>query len=51
MAYILFGSFLVLILLRVPISIAIGSASLITFLTSDFSSALQILPQQMLHLK
>lgn len=48
MAYILFGSFLVLILLRVPISIAIGSASLIAFVTSDFSSAMQILPQQML---
>lgn len=48
MAYILFGSFLVLILLRVPISISIGSATLITFLTSDFSNALQILPQQML---
>jgi tripartite ATP-independent transporter DctM subunit len=48
MAYILFGSFMALILLRVPISIAIGSATLVTFLTSDFSSAIQIIPQQML---
>lgn len=48
MAYILFGSFMALILLRVPISIAIGTATLITFLTSDFSTALQIIPQQML---
>ncbi|OCX67249.1 C4-dicarboxylate ABC transporter permease [Thioclava sp. SK-1] len=48
MAYILFGSFLLLILLRVPISIAIGSATLLTFVTSDFSNALQIIPQQML---
>lgn len=48
MAYILFGSFLTLILLRVPISISIGVATLITFVTSDFSNALQIIPQQML---
>ena len=48
MAWTLFGSFIVLILFRVPISIAIGVACLITFLTSDFSNALQIIPQQML---
>ena len=48
MAWILFGSFLLLILLRVPISIAIGASTLLTFLTSDFSNALQIIPQQML---
>ncbi|TYB90206.1 TRAP transporter large permease [Oceaniovalibus sp. ACAM 378] len=48
MAWILFGSFLVLILMRVPISIAIGTAVVLTFLTSDFSNALQIIPQQML---
>ncbi len=48
MAYILFGSFIVLILLRVPISIGIGGAALITFLSSDFSDFLQIIPQQML---
>lgn len=48
MAWILFGTFIALILLRVPISIAIGSATVLTFLSSDFSSALQIIPQQML---
>ena len=48
MAYILFGSFVALILLRVPISIGIGAAALITFLSSDFSNFLQIIPQQML---
>ena len=48
MAYTLFGSFMVLILLRVPISIAIGAATLITFLTSEFSTFLQVIPQQML---
>lgn len=48
MAYTLFGSFMALILLRVPISIAIGVAALVTFLTSDFSTFLQIIPQQML---
>jgi tripartite ATP-independent transporter DctM subunit len=39
---------MVLILLRVPISIGIGVAALLTFLTSDFSAFLQIIPQQML---
>lgn len=48
MAYILFGSFILLILLRVPISLCIGAATLLTFLMSDFSNALQIIPQQML---
>lgn len=48
MVYILFGSFIALILLRVPISMCIGAATLLTFLTSDFSNALQIIPQQML---
>lgn len=48
MAWILFGTFIALILLRVPISIAIGTATVLTFLTSDFSSAMQIIPQQML---
>ena len=48
MAYVLFGSFLLLILMRVPISIAIGGATLVTFLTSDFSTFLQVIPQQML---
>ncbi len=48
MAYTLFGSFIVLILLRVPISIAIGAATLLTFLTSEFAAFLQVIPQQML---
>ncbi|WP_146589393.1 TRAP transporter large permease [Puniceibacterium confluentis] len=48
MAWILFGTFIALILLRVPIAIAIGTATVLTFLTSDFSNALQIIPQQML---
>ncbi|WP_342596119.1 TRAP transporter large permease [Salinicola lusitanus] len=48
MIYVLFGVFLMLILLRVPISIAIGGAVTLAFLTSDFSTALQIIPQQML---
>ena len=48
MAWILFGTFIALILMRVPISIAIGTATVLTFLTSDFSSAMQIIPQQML---
>ena len=48
MAYVLFGSFMVLVLLRVPISIAIGVATLVTFLVSDFSTFLQVIPQQML---
>lgn len=48
MIYVLFGVFLLLILLRVPISIAIGGAVTLAFLTSDFSTALQIIPQQML---
>ncbi|MEP3275586.1 MAG: TRAP transporter large permease [Stappiaceae bacterium] len=48
MAYTLFSSFMVLILLRVPISIAIGVAALVTFATSEFSTFLQIIPQQML---
>lgn len=48
MAWILFAAFIALILMRVPISIAIGAATVLTFLTSDFSNALQIIPQQML---
>lgn len=48
MAWILIGAFIVLILCRVPISIAIGMATVLTFVTSDFSNALQIIPQQML---
>jgi tripartite ATP-independent transporter DctM subunit len=48
MAYILIGGFMLLILLRVPISIAIGASTLVGFLSSDFRSMLQIVPQQML---
>jgi len=48
LAWILIGTFIALILCRVPISIAIGMATVLTFLTSDFSNALQIIPQQML---
>ena len=48
MAWLLIGSFIVLILARVPVSIAIGTAVVLTFLSSDFSNALQIIPQQML---
>ncbi|MEQ8340141.1 TRAP transporter large permease [Marinovum algicola] len=48
MAWILIGTFIALILVRVPVSIAIGAATVLTFATSDFSSAMQIIPQQML---
>jgi len=48
MAFILFGVFIGLILLRVPISFAIGAAVIAAFLTSDFSSAMQVVPQQIL---
>lgn len=40
--------FIVLILLRVPISFAIGAAVVAAFLTSDFSNAMQVIPQQIL---
>jgi len=46
MAFVLFGVFIGLILLRVPISFAIGAAVIAAFLTSDFSSAMQVVPQQ-----
>jgi len=48
MAFVLFGVFIGLILLRVPISFAIGAAVIAAFLTSDFSSAMQVVPQQIL---
>lgn len=48
MAWTLFGVFIVMILLRVPISIAIGTAALVTFMTSEFRGFLQVIPQQML---
>ncbi|NIA67660.1 TRAP transporter large permease [Pelagibius litoralis] len=48
MALILFVGFIALILLRVPVSMAIGAAVLLAFATSDFSDALYIVPQQIL---
>lgn len=48
MAILLFGVFIALILLRVPVSFAIGAAVIMAFLTSDFSNALQVIPQQIL---
>ena len=48
MFILLFVGFIVLILIRVPVSIAIGAAVLMTFLTSDFSDSLYIIPQQIL---
>ena len=48
MFILLFAGFILLILIRVPVSIAIGAAVLMTFLTSDFSDALYIIPQQIL---
>ncbi len=48
MALVLFIGFIVLILLRVPISMAIGAAVLCAFAVSEFSNALYIVPQQIL---
>ncbi|MEL7213725.1 MAG: TRAP transporter large permease [Pseudomonadota bacterium] len=48
MAILLFTVFIALILLRVPVSFAIGAAVVATFLTSDFSTAMQVIPQQIL---
>lgn len=48
MAFVLFIGFIALILLRVPVSMAIGAAVLLAFATSDFSDALYIVPQQIL---
>ena len=48
MFVLLFIGFIFLILIRVPVSIAIGAAVLMTFLTSDFSDSLYIIPQQIL---
>ena len=48
MALVLFVGFILLILLRVPISMAIGAAVLCAFAVSDFSNALYIVPQQIL---
>ena len=48
MALVLFIGFITLILLRVPISMAIGAAVLCAFAVSEFSNALYIVPQQVL---
>ncbi|MGH1481226.1 MAG: TRAP transporter large permease [Geminicoccales bacterium] len=48
MAAVLFAGFIVLILMRVPVSIAIGAAVVAAFTTSDFSGDLYIIPQQIL---
>ncbi len=48
MFLVLFIGFIVLILLRVPVSMAIGAAVLMTFATSEFSDSLYIIPQQIL---
>lgn len=48
MFVLLFIGFIALILLRVPVSMAIGAAVLLTFAASDFSDSLYIVPQQIL---
>jgi len=48
MALVLFAGFIAMILLRVPISMAIGAAVLLAFLSSDFAGDLYIVPQQIL---
>ena len=47
-AVLLFAGFIVMILLRVPISIAIGAAVVAAFAASEFRSDLYIIPQQIL---
>jgi len=48
MAGVLFIGFIAMILLRVPISMAIGAAVILAFVTSDFADALYVVPQQIL---
>ena len=48
MFVVLFNGFIVLILLRVPVSMAIGAAVMLTFATSEFSDSMYIIPQQVL---
>ena len=47
-ALILFAGFIGLILVGIPVSISIGAAVFATFLTSQFSDATYIIPQQLL---
>jgi len=48
LALILFAGFIILILLRVPISMAIGAAVLAAFAVSEFSDSLYVIPLQIL---
>lgn len=48
MAFFLFAAFIALIMLRVPISMAIGAAVLSAFAVSSFSDSLYVVPQQIL---
>jgi len=48
MAFVLFIAFIALIMLRVPISMAIGAAVLSAFVISPFSDSLYVVPQQIL---
>ena len=48
MALVLFIGFIALILLRVPISMAIGAAVLLSFATSEFSDSMYVVPLQIL---
>ncbi|NKB60437.1 MAG: TRAP transporter large permease subunit [Alphaproteobacteria bacterium] len=48
MAFVLFLVFIALIMVRVPVSMAIGAAVLLAFAISPFSDALYVVPQQIL---
>ena len=48
MTLMLFAGFIAMILLRVPVSMAIGAAVFMAFAVSDFSTDLYIIPQQIL---
>ena len=48
MAWVLFAGFIFLILIRVPITMAIGTAVLAALLTAGFADSLYILPLQVL---
>ncbi|XDZ65490.1 TRAP transporter large permease [Alphaproteobacteria bacterium LSUCC0684] len=47
-ALVLFAGFIGLILIGIPVSISIGAAVFATFITSEFSDATYIIPQQLL---
>ncbi|RAH99911.1 TRAP transporter large permease [Acuticoccus sediminis] len=48
MAVVLFPAFLALLLLGVPVAMAVGAATILAFLTSDFSDSLYVVPLQIL---